>query len=88
FCSRTTENAVNTIKSRYGNVCGNAIALAFGGLLFARRTRGDILGRRRMFATLSPLTASGIAGVSAEDAGAASGLVNVAHQLGKLESIS
>ena len=33
-------------------------------------------------ATLSPLTASGIAGVTAKDAGAASGLVNVAHQLG------
>ena len=33
-------------------------------------------------ATLGPITASGIAGVSAKDAGAASGLVNVAHQLG------
>ncbi|WP_440950532.1 hypothetical protein [Methanosphaerula subterraneus] len=33
-------------------------------------------------ATLGPLTASGIAGVTKEDAGAASGLVNVAHQLG------
>ena len=33
-------------------------------------------------AVLAPLTASGIAGVAAEDAGAASGLVNVAHQLG------
>jgi len=33
-------------------------------------------------ATLSPLTVSGVAGVSAEDAGAASGLVNVTHQLG------
>ncbi|TPN83083.1 MFS transporter [Mesorhizobium sp. CU2] len=32
--------------------------------------------------TLSPLTTSGIAGVAAEDAGAASGVVNVAHQLG------
>jgi predicted MFS family arabinose efflux permease len=32
--------------------------------------------------TLSPLTASGIASVRKEDAGAASGLVNVAHQLG------
>jgi MFS family permease len=32
--------------------------------------------------TLSPLTGSGIAGVAPEDAGAASGLVNVAHQLG------
>ncbi|MEC5385307.1 MFS transporter [Uliginosibacterium sp. H3] len=32
--------------------------------------------------TLSPLTISGVAGVAAEDAGAASGLVNAAHQLG------
>ena len=32
--------------------------------------------------TLSPLTASGIAGATSQDAGAASGLVNVAHQLG------
>jgi EmrB/QacA subfamily drug resistance transporter len=33
-------------------------------------------------AALGPFTAEGIAGVSAEDAGAASGLVNVAQQLG------
>jgi EmrB/QacA subfamily drug resistance transporter len=32
--------------------------------------------------TLSPLTAAGIMGVPAPDAGAASGVVNVAHQLG------
>ncbi len=32
--------------------------------------------------TLSPLTVAGIAGVRSEDAGAASGLVNAAHQLG------
>ncbi|MYN29427.1 MFS transporter [Duganella levis] len=32
--------------------------------------------------TLSPLTAAGIGGVPARDAGAASGVVNVAHQLG------
>ena len=31
---------------------------------------------------LSPLTAAGMAGVPARDAGAASGIVNVAHQLG------
>jgi EmrB/QacA subfamily drug resistance transporter len=31
---------------------------------------------------LGPLTAAGVAGVAHEDAGAASGLVNVAHQLG------
>jgi MFS family permease len=33
-------------------------------------------------AALGPLTAAGIAGVEPRDAGAASGLVNVAHQLG------
>jgi MFS family permease len=32
--------------------------------------------------TLGPLTAAGIAGVPPQDAGAASGLVNAAHQLG------
>ncbi|HSD37162.1 MAG TPA: MFS transporter [Rhodocyclaceae bacterium] len=32
--------------------------------------------------TLSPLTIAGVAGVAPQDAGAASGLVNVAHQLG------
>ena len=32
--------------------------------------------------TLSPLTVAGVVGVAGEDAGAASGLVNVAHQLG------
>jgi EmrB/QacA subfamily drug resistance transporter len=33
-------------------------------------------------AALGPLTAAGISGVTADDAGAAGGLVNVAHQLG------
>jgi len=33
-------------------------------------------------AVLAPLTAAGVAGVASEDAGAASGVVNVAHQLG------
>ena len=32
--------------------------------------------------TLSPLTVAGVAGVAPQDAGAASGVVNVAHQLG------
>ena len=35
-----------------------------------------------MGAALTPLTAAGIAGVKPDDAGAASGVVNVAHQLG------
>ena len=33
-------------------------------------------------AALSPLTSAGIAGIAPDDAGAASGVVNVAHQLG------
>jgi MFS family permease len=69
----------------------NAYTLAFGGLLLLGARAGDILGRRRMFvvglglftaASLAPLTSSGIAGVAGEDAGAASGVVNVSHQLG------
>jgi hypothetical protein len=35
-----------------------------------------------MGAAFAPLTAAGLAGVAQRDAGAASGLVNVAHQLG------
>ncbi len=35
-----------------------------------------------MGAAFTPLTAAGLAGVAKRDAGAASGLVNVAHQLG------
>ena len=35
-----------------------------------------------MGAAFTPLTTAGIHGVSPDDAGAASGLVNVAHQLG------
>lgn len=37
---------------------------------------------------LGPLTASGIANIAVEDAGAASGLVNVAHQLGSSLGLS
>lgn len=40
-----------------------------------------LIGLGQGFA-LSPMTASGIAGVAGEDAGAASGVVNVAHQIG------
>lgn len=38
--------------------------------------------------TLSPLTSSGVARVSTEDAGAASGAVNVAHQMGSSVGLS
>lgn len=46
-----------------------------------------LIGIGRGF-TLSPLTAAGIAGVAPEDAGAASGVVNVAHQLGNSLGLS
>lgn len=36
----------------------------------------------------APLTAAGIAGASANDAGAASGLVNTSHQLGSALGVS
>lgn len=38
--------------------------------------------------TLSPLTSAGVVGVAHEDAGAASGAVNVAHQLGSSVGLS
>ena len=38
--------------------------------------------------TLSPLTSAGVAGVAQQDAGAASGAVNVAHQLGSSVGLS
>jgi predicted MFS family arabinose efflux permease len=41
-----------------------------------------------MGAALTPLTSAGIAGVAPKDAGAASGLVNTAHQLGGALGIS
>jgi hypothetical protein len=41
-----------------------------------------------MGTALTPLTQAGIAGVAPDDAGAASGLVNTAHQLGGALGIS
>ena len=68
----------------------NAYLLAFGGLLLLGARAGDLFGRRRVFIiglgvftlALAPLTAGGLAGVAAEDAGAAGGVTNVAHQIG------
>jgi MFS family permease len=65
----------------------DAYTLVFGGLLLLGARLGDLLGRRRVFVAgqglaFAPLTTFGIAGVRGEDAGAASGLVNTAHQLG------
>lgn len=54
-----------------------------GAHLVPHRCRAaDDPHRRGAGAALGPLTAAGVAGVAAEDAGAASGLVNVAYRLG------
>jgi EmrB/QacA subfamily drug resistance transporter len=69
------------------------VAIAFAGVAWLSRIGPDtpyltgialpliVLGLGAG-AAFTPLTASGVAGVAPEDAGAASGLVNVAHQLG------
>ena len=54
------------------SLAGSLTALAFPMMLIGIGQGG----------TLSPLTIAGVAGVAKEDAGAASGLVNAAHQLG------
>lgn len=86
---------VPRLVARYGNArllsAGTLVALA-GMALLSRVSAGTpyltgvaipmaVLGIGAGL-TFAPLTTAGVAGVSAEDAGAASGLVNVAHQLG------
>jgi EmrB/QacA subfamily drug resistance transporter len=86
---------VPRLTRRYGNprllVCGLLVCLA--GMAWLSRVSADssyllavalpmVLIGAGQGMTLSPLTAAGIAGVSPQDAGAASGVVNVAHQLG------
>lgn len=84
-----------TSARRYGNgpLLAGGLAVTMVGMLWLSRLSSDtgsltgvalpmILIGAGQGATLSPLTAAGIAGVAGEDAGAASGLVNVAHQLG------
>jgi hypothetical protein len=76
-----------------GPLLAGGLAVTMVGMLWLSRLSSDtgyltgvalpvILIGAGQGATLSPLTAAGIAGVAGEDAGAASGLVNVAHQLG------
>jgi predicted MFS family arabinose efflux permease len=87
--------AVPKLTQRYGNgfLLAGGLALTAVGMFWLSRLSGDtnyltgvalpmMLIGGGQGATLSPLTAAGIAGVAPEDAGAASGLVNVAHQLG------
>jgi EmrB/QacA subfamily drug resistance transporter len=87
--------AVPKLTQRYGNgfLLAGGLALTAVGMFWLSRLSGDtnyltgvalpmMLIGGGQGATLSPLTAAGIAGVAPEDAGAASGLVNVAHRLG------
>jgi EmrB/QacA subfamily drug resistance transporter len=87
--------AVPRLALRMGNaqLLTTGIALAATGMLWLSRLGEDtaffpsialplVLMGIGMGAALTPLTAAGIAGVEPEDAGAASGLVNAAHQLG------
>jgi EmrB/QacA subfamily drug resistance transporter len=87
--------AVPGLVARFGNprVLIGGIALALFGMAWLSRIGADtpyttgiaipmaILGLGAA-AAFTPLTTAGVAGVASEDAGAASGLVNVAHQLG------
>lgn len=83
------------LTARYGNgllLAGGLVTTTIG-MLWLSRLSGEtsyptglalpmILIGAGQGATLSPLTAAGIAGARSENAGAASGLVDVFHQLG------
>jgi predicted MFS family arabinose efflux permease len=87
--------AVPTLTRRWGNarLLAAGVAITAIGMAWLSRLSADtsylsgialpmVLLGIGQGGSLGPLTAAGIAGVTAEDAGAASGLVNVAHQLG------
>ncbi|QKK32275.1 MFS transporter [Rhizobium indicum] len=87
--------AVPQLTKRFGNarLLATGFVLTLVGMTWLSRVSADadylsdialpmiLIGWGQGF-VLSPLTASGISGVSGADAGAASGVVNVAHQLG------
>jgi EmrB/QacA subfamily drug resistance transporter len=87
--------AVPQLSRRYGNARLLAVGLTFSVVAMAwlSRVSADasyvigialpmmLVGAGQGLA-LSPLTAFGVAGVAPRDAGAASGVVNVAHQMG------
>jgi EmrB/QacA subfamily drug resistance transporter len=87
--------AVPQLTRRFGNprLLAGGLLVTMAGMFWLSRLTADapyltgialpmVLIGIGQGAALGPLTASGIAGVTKEDAGAASGLVNVAHQLG------
>src|SRR4051794_24380931 len=87
--------AVPRLAARVGNaqLLTVGVSVALMGMAWLSRISADtpffpgiavplVLLGVGMGAALAPLTAAGIAGVAPRDAGAASGLVNVTHQLG------
>ncbi len=87
--------AIPRLTRRFGNslLLAAGLATTTVGMFWLSRLTADttyltgvalpmILIGAGQGATLGPLTAAGITGVQPRDAGAASGLVNVAHQLG------
>jgi EmrB/QacA subfamily drug resistance transporter len=88
-------NLVPTLVARYGNsrVLAGGILVALAGMAWLGRIDAEtpyLTGVALPMAVLAagaaaafaPLTTAGVSGVASEDAGAASGLVNAAHQLG------
>ena len=92
-----TSRLVPRLAARFGNgtVLFGGVTIALGGMIWLSRLSDGthyfpqialpmtLLGIG-IGAVLSPLTAAGIAGVAPADAGGASGLVNVAQQIGGL----
>jgi sugar phosphate permease len=87
--------AVPDLTRRFGNarLMAAGLAVAVLGMAWLGQVGADtpyllgvalpmVLIGAGQGATLSPLTVAAVSGVPAEDAGAASGLVNVAHQFG------
>lgn len=86
---------VPRLTRRFGNgpLLAAGLAITFVGMAWLSRLGADSTYLRDVAlpmvliglgqgCALSPLTVAGVSGVAEEDAGAASGLVNVAHQLG------
>jgi EmrB/QacA subfamily drug resistance transporter len=88
-------HVVPSLVARFGNhrVLAAGVLVAFAGMAWLSRIGPDtpyLTGVAVPMAVLAagaaaaftPLTTAGVSGVASEDAGAASGLVNAAHQLG------
>jgi EmrB/QacA subfamily drug resistance transporter len=87
--------AIPRLTPRFGNavLLAAGVALTLAGMAWLSRVQADssyvaavalpmvLIGAGQGLA-FAPLTAAGITGVTAREAGAASGLVNTAHQLG------